>query len=884
MAEMHKSKTILVSSLVAVVAGAAVMLGWILHIPALESIVPGFIAMKFNAALCFVLFGLALLTTQNTSLRFRKAIFLFLSVSVTVIGFVTLLEFLFPIKSGIDQLFITDPTPVSRLLPYPGRMAFNAAVNFVFLGIGLLCCATGKRWAKAAGQYFFHLVAVLSAIALVGYVYGVSFITVFLYETSMATHTAVLFILLAAGASMLNPSIGVTRLFTGKGVGDQMAKRLFTMMILTILVFGLIEARGAHNGLFSSLDIGISLLAVCFLLVSLLLIWNTAAWLNGIDRKRTQAEEEVRRMNAGLEKIVAERTAEFQASEEKYRSLIEQASDAIYVLDERWNFIDANASMCKIIGYSRDELMLMNVEDIIDPEELKNDPVARMIKNPKDAVIRERKFKRKNGWVVPVEINVKMFNDNRTMVIARDITYRKKMEDELREAELKFRTLAEKSVIGIYIIQDDHFIYVNPHFASIFGYAQEELINSIPPTHVLHESYRKFSAEQVRRRISGEIESVQYEAQGLKKDGGANWVEVYGSRVTLQNKTTIIGSMLDITSRKRAEEELKSSEQKYKLLFESSPMPMWMISKDDQSIIAVNEAAAEMYGYTQAELLKTNAKKLRIAQDRELQIQGYKTDHQRATSLPELVRHLKKDGAMMYVQIVAHDIIFEGRKVRLSLTIDMTEKVKAEESLKKSEAHLRTILNATDTAYALFDKNLKVLAYNQKAAAFLKERYRHTAEKDDYFSGYFPPDQFPHLAANAAKVLEGTSIGFEVEYPQDGKSHWYDVRLSPIINDGQEILGLLMAMYDISDRKNSEQSLKHAYESIQNHISSIRDMAWKQSHLIRSPLANLKGLTELLKEFPAEASVIEHFRKELDRMDAILIEMANDAAYHDSDE
>ena len=83
------------------------------------------------------------------------------------------------------------------------------------------------------------------------------------------------------------------------------------------------------------------------------------------------------------------------------------------------------------------------------------------------------------------------------------------------------------------------------------------------------------------------------------------------------------------------------------------------------------------------------------------------------------------------------------------------------------------------------------------------------------------------------------------------------------------------------ERKNAEQNLKAAYERIQDHINSIKDMAWKQSHLIRSPLANLKGLSAILKDDPSDGEVLAHIQNELDRMDTIIIEMAADASADD---
>jgi two-component system, sporulation sensor kinase E len=497
-----------------------------------------------------------------------------------------------------------------------------------------------------------------------------------------------------------------------------------------------------------------SLLAIGFLMISLLLIWNTANWLNKIDTQRSEAEEKIKQMNAGLEKIVEERSAEFQKSEEKYRSLIEQASDAIYILNFHGNFTDVNASMCRMIGYSREELLQLNIESIIDPYELKVDPLPKQMDNTKESIIRERRFRNKNGKVFTVEVNVKKFTD-RIMVIARDIT-----------------------------------------------------------------------------------------------------------------------------DRKKTEEELKSSEQKYRLLFDSNPMPMWMITKDDQNIIAVNDAAAFHYGYSKDELLNTHVKALRPVEDLEQQLEGYRTEVNQ--DIIRVVRHVKKDGTIMFVHIMSHDIIFEGRPVRLSMTNDITEKLNAEESLQKSEANLQAILKTTDTAYALFDKNLKVLAFNQKAVEFVRDKHGHIPEKGDKLTDYFPKNKFPAINNFAKDVLKGNNINYEVDYPlEDGSVVWYYERLFPITNDNKEIIGMLMALYDITERKNAEQDLKSAYERIQNHINSIKDMAWKQSHLIRSPLANLKGLVAMLEDNPSDAEIFNHIQNELNRMDTIILEMAEDASDHE---
>jgi PAS domain S-box-containing protein len=373
--------------------------------------------------------------------------------------------------------------------------------------------------------------------------------------------------------------------------------------------------------------------------------------------------------------------------------------------------------------------------------------------------------------------------------------------------------------------------------------------------------------------MEGKIDSVRYETKGKKKDGSSNWVEFYGSRAMMSGVPTIIGSMMDVTERRNAEDELKASEQKYKVLFESNPIPLWMIAKDSLRIIAVNDAAARHYGYTKEELTNMDVTRLRLPEDREIQIRGYQDDDDKT----RIVRHVKKDGTIMVVKLTTHDIVIEGSPVRLSQTNDITEQFRAEELLKKSEANLKAILNTTDTAYGLFDKELTALVFNPKAIQFINEQYGHNPESNSHLSDYFPPDKFPQLHKFTNKVLNNENINFEVNYPQEnGSTLWYFVRLFPIISDNAEILGILMALYDITERKNAEQNLKTAYKHIQSHINSIKDMAWKQSHLIRSPLANLKGLIAMLKTDP-DPDVLQHIKTELDRMDSIIIEMADDA-------
>lgn len=609
---------------------------------------------------------------------------------------------------------------------------------------------------------------------------------------------------------------------------------------------------------------------------------------NYIEKKRIESENKIIDLNNALTERMQHQASEFvntvvklEVSEEKYRSLIEHASDAIYVIDFEGCFTEVNASMCRMTGYNREELLQLKIEHVIDPENLKAEPILPGPDDLHTAVMKERRFVKKNGQVFDVEINVKRFTKDSVLVIARDITNRKVMQAGLREAELKFRTLAEKSMVGVYIVQKGTFIYVNPRFAQVFGYEPNELIGVSSVDVIISEQFKNITLEHVRARLSGEIESVNYEVMGVRKDGSNNWVEFYGTRTQIDDEPTIIGSMIDITERKKIEEELRLSEQKYKLLFDSNPLPLWMIAKSDLSIIAVNHAATKHYGYTAEEFLSMTIKDVRPPEEWDEMYKGYA---QEAPMWGNTIttRHRKKDGSMINVQIFGQDIMYEGRLVRLSIAMDITEKLRSEELLQKSEANLQSILNTTDTAYALFDKQLNVLAFNHKTEGFVKNQFDHDPQKGDKLADLLSSERFSQFVEFTEQVLNGQNVSYEVDHLQaDGSKCWFYVRLFPIKDNQENILGLMMALYDVTERKNTENNLKIAYERIHNHINRIKNMAWKQSHYMRSPVANLKGLAELLKDNPADTETLDYMIAELERLDTVIVEMASDAASHD---
>src|SRR5258705_13800411 len=144
---------------------------------------------------------------------------------------------------------------------------------------------------------------------------------------------------------------------------------------------------------------------------------------------------------------------EDQVCTENYYFLFEQATDAIMVTDFKGNFKNANSSLCTMFGYTREELLELNVKDLLDPEHIKVNPIRFDLLATGKSVFNERKMLHKNGTVIYVEANAEKFTDDRILVIERDITDRRKVEQVLQKSEANLPTIFD-TTNTIYVLMN----------------------------------------------------------------------------------------------------------------------------------------------------------------------------------------------------------------------------------------------------------------------------------------------------------------------------------------------------------------------------------------------------------------------------------------------
>lgn len=302
------------------------------------------------------------------------------------------------------------------------------------------------------------------------------------------------------------------------------------------------------------------------------------------------------------------REKELWESEERYRSLIETASDGIILIDQDGRFLFVNNQYPRMLGYTRDELLNKNFADTLPLEEREMglQSLKEIIKENLHFAIYEGKNIRRDGNLIDVEIRWSItYKDVMAVAqgIVRDVTAQRMMVELLRESEEKFKGISERSLIGIYLIQDGVFRYVNPRLAEIFGYTVEELIDRMGPRDLTLPEDWPVVEENLRKRIDGEVESVHYDFRGIKKDKEIIYVEVYGSRTIYKRRPAVIGTLLDITERRQAEESLRESEKRYKKLVESVTDYIYTVKVENGKAVATSHGpgCVAVTGYAQEE-------------------------------------------------------------------------------------------------------------------------------------------------------------------------------------------------------------------------------------------------------------------------------------------
>jgi len=396
----------------------------------------------------------------------------------------------------------------------------------------------------------------------------------------------------------------------------------------------------------------------------------------------------------------------------------------------------------------------------------------------------------------------------------------KKAEEDLNESEEKHRFLSDQSIMGMIIIQKGYVKYVNYAIAKITGYSIEEMMNLKPYGYsiLLHPDESSYVMEQARRKQTGDPDIVvNYVWRIITKSGEVKWVESFSRTISYEGSPADFVMMIDITERKRIEEELRKSELVFRSLFEASPIGIFTLK--DRKYVQVNPAMCRTTGYLPEDLILQSVR-ICYRDDKEYERAGEKIYSQiMREGVGFIEARLKRRNGEEFDALICvnpidpqdHSSGYEG------IMVDITER-------KQIEEKYRSIFeNAQEGIFRSTPGGIFIMA-NQSMARMLGYD-----SPEDLINGLTDIVRQLYVdfkeRTNLIKMVEQQGFAKNHEarfYRKDGRIIWVSITIMPTRDEKGQIQYFEGIAEDITDRKRAEEEIRHTQEQMRAFASRLQ--------------------------------------------------------------
>ena len=506
----------------------------------------------------------------------------------------------------------------------------------------------------------------------------------------------------------------------------------------------------------------------------------------------------------------------------------------------KWKITYVSPSIKRLLGYTVEEMMRLAITDILTPDSLKQ--ASKFIRNQMDimtpgsqhpSLSLTLEYVRKDGSTLWAEVMLSFLWDkdgklSEVLGVTREITERKKAEEALRQSEQRYRMLAE-NVKDIIWIRDMNLrtTYVSPSATQMSGYSVEEVMSlsleeSMTPAslEVVKNAFSKvIAAEEGQRDLSA---ATVLEVELIHKDGSIVPVEMKVNflRDPDGHPTGFLGVTRDITERKKAEEALRQSEQRYRLLAENVKDVIWTVDMNLR-LTYTSPSITQLTGYPHEEYITKTLEEILtpasiefvtnlFAEELALEDSGHSDLFRARTFEAELIC---KDGSIVPVEMKATALRdADGRPIGvLGVSRDISERKRAEEALRESQEELQAIFDNARDGIALFDLEGRLLKANKRVLEVGGYTTDEIAGKTFDLLTMFTPESIERMFTAKDMILSGKEVPvFECEAcTKSGRKLNLEVHVSPFFLKGKR-LGSVSIMRDITERKKTGDALKES--------------------------------------------------------------------------
>ncbi|HEX8517207.1 MAG TPA: PAS domain S-box protein [Bacteroidia bacterium] len=530
--------------------------------------------------------------------------------------------------------------------------------------------------------------------------------------------------------------------------------------------------------------------------------------------------------------------------------ILNASLDVICSIDSDGKFVMVSNASSKVWGYAPQEIIGRRYMDMVYKEDHeKTSRIAQEITNGNSVRNFENRYVKKNGELVDIIWSATWDpEDNLMYCTAKDASEKKELERALEYEQVRYREIFNKAPASIAMAKgaDHRFIMANPLYLDLTG--RNDIVGK-----TVKETLPEVEGQGFIKLLDDVYKTgVPFAAREalvtINTDGAAK--EVYLDFIyqayedSQKNIEGVIYFGIDVTEKVLARRMIKESEERYKQIIETAQEGIWMW--DEKGIITFcNQKLCDLLGFTQSEIIGKRHTSFMDRSEHDFASRYFSEVNKGVKNRCEL-KYRSRDGSVIWVHVAGSALFESGEfKGTMAMVSDVTTRKLAEEKLRKSEANLNSIMDNTNVAYTLLDKDLRIILFNQAAYDGTYKEQGKKLEVGRHIREFAPEERVNEIDAVYARVLNGNILNSTVSFTNNNQTHFYSVKLYPVCSTDNHTLGVLIAMDDITERKHAEELLEKQNKELRKTNEELDRFVYSASHDLRAPLASILGLLNI---------------------------------------